>query len=311
MTRVLVTGSTGFVGNQIVEDLIRAEFLPRLLVRDPRTPSNKHAEIHRGNILDRSSLESGCAGVDAIIHLVGIISEAGDQTFENIHVKGTANVLAAAQKAGIRRIVHMSALGTRPNSVSCYHQTKWLAEESVRSSGLETTIFRPSLIFGPRDHFVNLFAKIIRFSPVVPIIGNPHSRFQPVAVQTVSQAFVRALSKPDSKNQTYELCGPEILSLPQMIDAILAALNRKRLKIRIPNGIARLQAALLEFLYARIVGTPPPLNRDQLIMLGEDNMGDATIPLREFGVKNPVFSKEIRSYLQRSTKRWKNLTNSD
>lgn len=167
----------------------------------------------------------------------------------------------------------------------------------MRTSGLDYTIFRPSLIFGPCDHFVNLFAKIIRFSPVVPIIGNPRSRFQPVSVETVARIFTRALSQPNCKNQTYELCGPEILTMPEIIDAVMAAMHRKRLKIRIPNVVARLQAAFLEFLCARIFRFAPPLNRDQLIMLGEDNIGDGNIPGRDFGVENPPFSEGIRKYL--------------
>src|SRR5262249_16035873 len=146
----------------------------RMLVRNKRaeeTGERAGAKIHIGNILDAESLRGAWKEIDAVIHLVGIIGEVGESTFENVHVRGTGNVVACAREAGVKRFIHMSALGTRPNAVSRYHRTKWEAEEIVRRSGLEFTIFRPSLIFGPRDMFVNLFAKMIRFSPIVPIIG--------------------------------------------------------------------------------------------------------------------------------------------
>jgi len=148
------------------------------------------AAVPDGIILNPQSLQAELNGCDAVIHLVGIISEVGENTFENVHVGGTRNVVAAAREQGIKRFIHMSALGTRPNAVSRYHRTKWESEEIVRGSGLNYTIFRPSLIFGPRDMFVNLFAKIIRFSPIVPILGRRDARFQPVAIETVAGAFV-------------------------------------------------------------------------------------------------------------------------
>jgi uncharacterized protein YbjT (DUF2867 family) len=298
LTKIFVTGPTGFVGQEIVEELLRAGYTPRLLVRKAPASTPPNVEVHQGNILDASSIESGLKGIDAVIHLVGIISEAGNQTFENIHVKGTVNVIAAARKSGVKRMIHMSALGTRPHAVSRYHQSKWAAEEAVRSSGMDYTIFRPSLIFGPRDHFVNLFAKISRFSPVVPVIGRRDAKFQPVAVRTVAQVFVRSLSKSETINKNYDLCGPEVLTFPQLIDAILQTLHRERVKIQIPSHIARAQAALCEFIFARIFRTPPPLNRDQLIMLGEDNVGDGNIPSRDFRLENPSLSEGIKNYLR-------------
>src|SRR5207237_1119041 len=108
----------------------------------------------------------------AVIHLVGIISKVGRNTFENVHTQGTQNIVTSAREAGIKRFVHMSALGSRANAVSRYHQSKWAAEEAVRRSGLDYTIFRPSIIYGPKDHFVNLFDKMARFSPVLPVMGS-------------------------------------------------------------------------------------------------------------------------------------------
>ena len=277
---VFVTGGSGFVGEAVLEQLHATGHRCRLLVRHPHARPVQVAvahyglELHHGDVTDPSSLAGALTGIEAVIHLVGIISEAGQATFERVHVEGTRNLLAAALAAGVGRFVHMSALGTRPHAVSRYHKSKWAAEELVRGAALDSTLFRPSLIFGPHDQFVNLFSRLIRFSPVVPLLGNPGARFQPVAVETVAAAFVRCLSQPGSVGRTFDLCGPDTFTLSQMIDILLRAMRRKRLKWRVPPALSRSQAALLEFLYPTLLRRPPPLNRDQLLMLQEDNLGD-------------------------------------
>ena len=141
--KVLVTGATGFVGGEIVRELHQAGHSICFLARNPgdrcaqELISHYAAEIKTGNVLEAESLTGAVSGVDAVIHLVGIISEAGESTFENVHTRGTQNMIAAAQKAGVKRFIHMSALGTRPNAVSRYHKSKWAAEEAVRQSGLD------------------------------------------------------------------------------------------------------------------------------------------------------------------------------
>jgi NADH dehydrogenase len=304
--KVFVTGATGFVGHEIVRHLRAAGHSPRILVRNPernrvhRISSASNAELHVGDVLAPDSLSAGLQGVDAVIHLVGVISEFGRCTFENIHINGTRNVVAAARQAGVGRFIHMSALGTRPAAVSRYHQSKWAAEETVRQSGLQHTIFRPSLIYGPEDHFVNLFAKISRLSPVVPLLGRNTTRFQPVPVQTVATAFTGALIQPASITQTYDLCGKEVLTLRQIVDAILEVTRRKRLKLQIPNSLARAQAAFLEWLFPAILRRPPPLNRDQILMLQEDNTGEPE-PANKLFKLNPItFREGIASYLSKA-----------
>ena len=187
--KVLVTGATGFVGREVVRQLRKGGQAICILARSRTSAraqeavSSYGAEVYVGDVLDAASLDGALSGMDAVIHLVGIIIEVGESTFENVHSRGTGNIVAAARQAGVKRFVHMSALGTRANAASRYHQTKWAAEELVRRSGLDFTIFRPSLIYGPEDQFVNMFARIIRLSPVVPLIGSPSARFQPVAVE--------------------------------------------------------------------------------------------------------------------------------
>jgi len=301
--KVLVTGATGFVGREVVRQLHAAGHAIRMLARTPTSARVQEAvsrwgvEVRPGDVLDAASLEGAARGSDAVIHLVGIISEVGTSTFENVHLGGTRNMVAAAQHAGARRFLQMSALGTRANAASRYHQTKWAAEEFVRQSGLDFTIFRPSVIFGPEDQFINLFARIIRLSPVVPLLGSPRARLQPISVAAVAAAFVCSLSKPETAGKTYDLCGMEALPLAVIVDEILQVMGRKRLKLQVPLQLARGQAALLEFVFQRLLRKPPPLNRDQLIMLQEDNLGNPRPANAELGLPILRLRDGIAKYL--------------
>jgi uncharacterized protein YbjT (DUF2867 family) len=303
--KVFVTGATGFVGEEILRQLHAAGHGIRMLARHPRSKSVQEdaarhgAEVHAGDVVDAPSLAGALEGIEAVIHLVGIISEVGTNTFEKVHTRGTENMVTAAQQAGVKRFVQMSALGTRPNAVARYHRSKWAAEELVRRSGLDWTIFRPSIIYGSKDHFVNLFAAISRYSPVVPVMGSGRSRLQPVPVADVAACFVGALSKPHSIGQTYDLCGKDVLSFVGVLDAILAVTGRKRLKLHVPMGLARLQAAALEIIFPRLLGKAPPLNRDQLLMLNEDNVGDPRPANTLFGINPISFGEGIEAYLKR------------
>jgi NADH dehydrogenase len=301
--RVLLTGGTGFVGLEVARALSAAGYTFRVLARNPKSPAAQTAAglggaaLCEGDVTDARSLPRAMDGVQTVIHLVGIIREARQITFELLHTKATRNVVEAARQAGVRRFIHMSALGTRANAVSRYHQTKWAAEEAVRGSGLDFTIFRPSLIYGPGDQFVNLFARMARISPVLPVMGSGRARFQPVAVETVAAAFVRALAEPKAIGRTFDLCGPDALTLPQILDEILAASGRRRWTLRIPLPLACVQATLLEFLYGKILGKPPPLNRDQLVMLEEETVGDRKPAVELFGLEEIAFGAGIRAYV--------------
>jgi len=301
--KIFVTGATGFVGQEVLQQLHRAHHSARILVRNRASPvvrklqANYHLEVEAGDVLQPDSLARALSGIETVIHLVGIISQVGESTFESIHVRGTNNVLDAAKQAGVRLFVHMSALGTRPNARSLYHQTKWTAEEKVRQSGLDYTIFRPSIIFGPRDQFARLFAKISRFSPIVPIIGDGRARSQPVAVEVVALAFVRSLTEFAARGQTLDLCGPETLTFNELIAQILESLGRKRLKIHIPMGIAQAQAGVLEWTFPKLLRRAPPLNRDQLIMLQEDNVGESAKATELFNLPSVRFREGIGKYL--------------
>jgi len=302
--RLLITGATGFVGREVLRQARAAGHELRVLVRDPTSPSARAtgaefgAELRAGNVLDAATLTDVARDCDAVIHLVGIISEYGRQTFEQVHVRATEHVLAATQAAGVRRYVQMSALGTRPGAGSRYHQTKWAAEEAVRASGLAWTILRPSLIFGPEDHFVNLFARLSRWSPVLPVMGPGTALLQPVAVEEVAACFVRAVAEPRAVTGSFDVCGPDRFTLPEILREILAALGRRRWLLRVPLSVARVQAALLEKLFPLLLQKASPLNRDQLLMLLEDNVGNPEPANTLFGITSTRFAAGIRRYLR-------------
>lgn len=298
--KVLVTGGTGFVGEEILRQLYRAGHAIRALVRDPHSRSSQKiqarfgAELSAGNILDSRSLQAFFSkGGDAVIHLVGIISEVGENTFQAVHATGTRNVIAAAKEAGVCRHIQMSALGTREHAVARYHRSKWDAEQTVRSSGLDYTIFRPSIIYGRKDMFTNMFASMSRWSPFVPVIGTGQGTMQPIPVECVAECFVKALSEPRAKAETIDLVGPEILTFNEVLDQILYVTGRRRSKVHISESVARMGARVLEAAFPRLLGKAPPLNRDQIIMLGERTIGDGQ-PMQElFQVHAPEFHKGI------------------
>jgi NADH dehydrogenase len=252
----------------------------------------------RGSVLSPNDLRRALQGCDAVIHLVGIIGEIGDQTFERVHQEGTLRVVESALACGVRRMIHMSALGTRPAAVSRYHQTKWAAEEAVRGSGLDWTVFRPSVIYGPGDGFVNLFARMSRWSPVLPVIGRGTALLQPVSIDGVARAFARALDSKDAIHQTYDLCGPDRLTLPQVLQAILRATGRRRVIVRIPRALAWYPTAVLEQVFPRILRRPAPLSRDQILMLEEDNVGNPDAAERDFQIRSVPFADGIGAFLR-------------
>ncbi len=301
--KVLVTGGTGFVGRAVLRQLQKAGHTIRLLVRDPVSrkvrefAESRRIELHPGDIQRPETLPGGVEGFDAVIHLVGIISECGSATFENVHVRGTQNLLAAARKYPGLPFLHMSALGTRPDAVSRYHQTKWAAEEAVRQSGLPFTIFRPSIIYGREDAFVNLYRRIVRLSPLVPVFGSGKGTVQPVPVEYAAQCFVNILGNSAAVGQTYDVVGPEVLTFEQLIDGILTGLGKKRIKLRIPMALARAYAGVFEFVFPRAFRRPPPLNRDQLIMIEERTIGNGEAISGLLGANPPTFAAGLRAML--------------
>ena len=273
--KVLVTGATGFIGGHVVRRLLADGHVVRCLVRDRTRPASRRladmgCELVEGDFSQPDSLAAAAAGMEAIIHLVGIIAETRTETFQKVHVESTRALLSAAKIQGVRRWLQMSALGTRPNAVARYHQSKWAAEELVRASGLAWTIFRPSIVLGEGSGFERTFKAIARWSPVIPVMGSGQNLLQPIQVEAVAEAFSEALADPAMTGACLELCGEEAMDMATLLRRLLG--SRKPL-LKIPMPLAKIQAALLEFFYVTCCGHPSPLTRDQLVMLQEDNVG--------------------------------------
>lgn len=191
--KIFITGATGFIGGEIVLGLLERGYQIRALARNPdraRDLLPSGVELVKGDITRPEGLYDAVLGCDAIIHLVGIIFEKGKNMFDDVHYMGTVNIVTAAKQAKVKRFLHMSALGSRPDAVSNYHRTKYRGEQCVVKSGLDYTIFRPSLVFGQKDRSINLFIKMIKLMPIFPVIGSGGGRTQPVFVSDVARAFV-------------------------------------------------------------------------------------------------------------------------
>jgi uncharacterized protein YbjT (DUF2867 family) len=282
--RVFVTGATGFVGRAVVQALRAKGHAVRCLVRRGSERDLRGLEaIERveGDVLARATLDHGMAGCDAAVHLVGIIREqpSAGVTFERVHVLGTRNVVDAAVATGVRRLLHMSALGTRHDARSRYHQTKWAAEEAVRASGLAWTIFRPSIIYGRGDGLVSMLAGMVRRLPIVPMIGDGSQKLQPVPVEHVADAFARALELPGTVKQTFDVGGPDPVSMAALLELVGRVLGKQRV-VRLPIPIGPVQTL------ARVLHRLPsfPVTPDQLVMLQEDSTCDPGPFLSTFGL---------------------------
>lgn len=283
--RVFVTGGTGFVGKAVIRALLAQGFLVRCLVR----PGSEHdlkgfESIDRvpGDVLQPDGLAASVEGCSALVHLVGIIREqrGRDVTFDRLHTQATRNMLALARAAGIKRFVQMSALGARPGARARYHQTKWEAEEAVRASDLEWTIFRPSIIFGRGDAFMSVLGRAVKRLPVMPVLGDGRYRLQPIPVEQVAKGFGRALRTPESVRQTYEVAGPTPYAFVDLLDEIGRALARARVrKLHVPLAPVRALTRALDWLPFY------PLSTDQINMLEEESVTDPSRFFAELGLQ--------------------------
>ena len=268
---IVVLGASGFVGQHLLPRL-RADghrilALSRCLDRHHtllRTPGVTWRSL---DVYDRDALTAAMRGADAVINLVGILNEKGrdGHGFERAHVDLTANVIAAAKAAGVPRLLQMSALNAGRGK-SHYLRTRGEAEARVKASGLDWTIFQPSVIFGPGDGLFNRFAGLLRPLPCLPL-ACADTKFAPVYVGDVVEAFARALARADSVGQNYELYGPRVLSLRDIVKQTAKSLHRRRLVISLPDALARLQAFCCDFVPGK------PFSGDNYKSLQTDSVG--------------------------------------
>lgn len=282
---VFVTGAGGFVGSAVVSALVARGHRVVALVRGPASPFDPSSVLTvRGDLLEPGAWRSSLVGCDAVIHLVGIIREDPTKgvTFQRMHVQGTQAIVDAARDANVRRYVHMSALGSGPDAVSGYHRTKFAAEEYVRRSGLDWTIFRPSLIHGEQGEFMRMLAGWAgKPGAVMPYFGRGLTglfgcgSLQPVYVGDVAGAFADALDRPVA-GRTFDLVGPDVVDWPTLYRLVGQALHRRVRPLPLPAWYGQLLTRLL----------PPrwlPFNRDQVLMARQDNTGDVVPFAADFG----------------------------
>jgi uncharacterized protein YbjT (DUF2867 family) len=272
-TLVTVFGGSGFVGRSVVRALCKRDYRVRVAVRRPELaghlqPLGKVGQIHavQANLRYPASVEAAMRDSHVAINLVGILTEGGAQTFDAVQGRGAGAVAKAAGAIGAR-MVHVSAIGADENSPSRYARAKAAGEKAVLSATPAATIMRPSVVFGPEDQFTNRFAALARMSPMLPLIGGGMTRLQPVYVGDVATAVVDAVDGKTKAGATYELGGPEVLTMREIMEIILATIERRRMLVSLPFGLAKLQALLLQFAPGPLKLTP-----DQVALLRVDNV---------------------------------------
>jgi uncharacterized protein YbjT (DUF2867 family) len=272
-TLVTVFGGSGFLGRAVVRALCKRDYRIRVAVRRPELaghlqPLGKVGQIHavQANLRYPASVEAAMRGAEIAINLVGILAPSGAQTFEAVQAEGAGTVAKATAAVGAR-LVHVSAIGADANSASLYARSKAAGEQAVLAAVPYATILRPSVVFGPEDDFTNRFASLARISPALPLIGGGATKLQPVYVGDVATAVADAVDGKTKAGSVYELGGPEVLSMREIMEAILEITGRDRMLVSLPFGLAKLQALFLQFAPGAFKLTP-----DQVELLRSDNV---------------------------------------
>ncbi|MEC9493319.1 complex I NDUFA9 subunit family protein [Flexistipes sp.] len=292
---VFLTGATGFVGSEVQKRLLEKNYRIKVLVRDKDRLKENSADIVpvEGDVLNPESFRKEMEDVDTVIHLVGIIREFPSQgiTFEKLHFEATKNVVDTAVSNGIKRFIHMSANGARENAVTDYHKTKYKAEEYVRNSGLTYTIFRPSLIYGPGDSFVNMLADMIKKLPVFSYFGKGDYKMQPVSVYEVAEIFAESIPISTMYGKTYSVCGDKVYTYRELLNVIMDVIGKKRLLISVPEAFVSTGIAVFGgFSWF-------PITKDQFIMLKEGNVCTDDEAFEETNVKKRNMKELLKTYL--------------
>ncbi len=306
-TLVTVYGGSGFLGRHVVRALARRDYRIRVAVRRPELaghlqPLGKVGQINpvQANVRNAASVSAAARDAHVLINLVGILFEHGRQRFDAVHTVGAEQVALAAANQGAR-VIHVSAIGADPDSPSHYARSKAEAERLVLAAQPEATIFRPSIVFGPEDDFFNRFAALARMSPVLPLIGGGHTRFQPVFVGDVASAIADAVAGKARAGTIYELGGPDVHTFKELMEFVLKTIERRRFLVPVPFFVASMKAMFLQFM------PKPLLTPDQVELLKVDNVvSEAAIAegrtLKAFGIEPEPIEAIVPSYLWRFRK---------
>lgn len=306
---VTVFGGSGFIGRHVVQALARRGYRIRAAVRRPDLaehlqPLGGVGQIMpvQANLRYRWSIDRAVEGADAVVNLVGILAASGKQTFDAVQAFGPRAIAEAARGAGLSAITHLSAIGADADSDADYARTKAAGEAAVLETLPDSVILRPSIVFGPEDQFFNRFAAMARMSPMLPLIGGGMTKFQPVYVCDVAEAVAKAVDGDLTPGAVYELGGPEVKSFKECMELMLEVIQRQRLLLPIPFGVASLQAGILERLPGKLLTT------DQVRMLKVDNIVSAEAEqagrtLAGIGINPSSLAAVLPTYLDRFRER--------
>ena len=306
---VTVFGGSGFIGTQIVRALAKQGMRIRVAVRQPHLAHTMRlmgdvgqVEVVQANVRDEASVRRALDGAQACVNAVGILYEAGRQKFKSIQVEGAETIAKAARELGVERLAHISAIGADAQSASEYARTKAAGEAAVRQAFPDAVIIRPSVVFGQGDGIFEKFAEMELRSPVLPLVGGGHTRFQPVFVADIARAVATAVTDPSAAGRTYELGGPGVFTFREILELILAETERRRALVPVPFGIARILGRVCEPL--ALLTIAPPITADQVELLKTDNVADPNMPgLADLGVTKPVTVEAVLpTYLYRFRK---------
>jgi uncharacterized protein YbjT (DUF2867 family) len=305
---VTVFGGSGFLGRHVVRALAADGWRVRNACRRPDLaqhlqPLGSVGQVVsiQANVRHTPSVRAAVEGADAVVNLVAIAYESGRQTFKDVHVGGATRIAEAATEAGVKTLVQMSALGAGLESKSLYARSKAEGEAAALKAFADTVILRPSVVFGPEDNFLNRFAAMARISPVLPLIGGGHTKFQPIFAGDVADAVAAVLAGKAKPGAVYELGGPEVKTFRELMEYILQVTARKRLLVPLPFPIASLQAKFLQIL------PKPLLTEDQVELLRSDNVvsPEAAVNgrvLENLGVRGTALETVVPAYLYRFRK---------
>lgn len=296
---LLITGATGYIGSHLVMRLLSQGEHPRCLIRNVNRaaqifPSN-NIELLLGDTTHPDTLTSAVQGVETIVHAAFVTAdrkETATSRYEETNVGGTAHLIKAAQEAGVKRIIEISGLGTRPAKPGSYMQGRYQAEKMLQESGLDWTIIRPSVLFGGDAPFIKGLTELIRTSPVVPLIGGGKIKFQPIYVEDVATIILKVLADPSgTKGKIYTIGGPDYYTFTQIIDALLQATQKKRIKLPAPIPFVALGATAMEAVLPR-----PPLTKAAMTLFSFDNITDLDSVERDFAFKPLSFSSYLAEH---------------